>query len=422
MNILHTADWHLGNTFHGHHRSAEHAHFLAWLLDVVRQRRPDALLLSGDIFDSPNPPASAERQLYDFLTAATTAVDSLQVVITAGNHDSGGRLEAPAELLRRSNIYVRGVVRRDADGEIDFDHYILPLSTSGDSEARLCCLALPYLRTADYPAGLTPTEGLCWFLDQLMRRHRKSDFKGLPVIVAAHFYAAGADICDNEHSERLVVGGQECINAGEVRLNAAYVALGHIHKAQRVGAAKMPMYYSGSALPLSFSEKHYQHGVYWVEDVDGDTPDITFVPYTPQRALLSVPERGAVDADDLLEALRRLPQRDKGDDGTRWPYLEIRVTERRPHPSLMRDVTEALADRAVHFCRMVREVPNEQPAEALAGPDILHTLSPHEMAQRIFERRYNAPMPKEMTGRFAQAVAALEENDAADADDSDTPE
>ena len=113
MKIIHTADWHLGNVFHGHSRQEEHAHFLAWLLNVVRQRRPDALILSGDIFDSPNPPASAERRLYDFLTDVTTAVEGLQVVITAGNHDSGQRLEAPAELLRRSNVYVRGIIRRD---------------------------------------------------------------------------------------------------------------------------------------------------------------------------------------------------------------------------------------------------------------------------------------------------------------------
>ena len=66
MKLIHTADWHLGNTFHGHDRADEHAHFLSWLLEVVRQQRPDALIISGDIFDTANPPARAEKQFFDF--------------------------------------------------------------------------------------------------------------------------------------------------------------------------------------------------------------------------------------------------------------------------------------------------------------------------------------------------------------------
>ena len=79
MKLIHTADWHLGNTFHGHDRADEHAHFLSWLLEVVRQQRPDALIISGDIFDTANPPARAEKQFFDFLIQATSAVEGLQV-------------------------------------------------------------------------------------------------------------------------------------------------------------------------------------------------------------------------------------------------------------------------------------------------------------------------------------------------------
>ena len=80
MKLIHTADWHLGNTFHGHDRADEHVHFLSWLLEVVRQQRPDALIISGDIFDTANPPARAEKQFFDFLIQATSAVEGLQVV------------------------------------------------------------------------------------------------------------------------------------------------------------------------------------------------------------------------------------------------------------------------------------------------------------------------------------------------------
>ena len=110
MKLIHTADWHLGNTFHGYDRTQEHRHFLDWLLDRLREQQPDALIVSGDIYDTPNPSAAAEELLYDFLLQATDAVRGLQVVLIAGNHDSAGRIDAPASLLKRHNIYVRGTL------------------------------------------------------------------------------------------------------------------------------------------------------------------------------------------------------------------------------------------------------------------------------------------------------------------------
>lgn len=415
MKFLHSADWHLGNTFHSHSRTMEHAHFLAWLLDEVRRQQPDALLLTGDIFDSPNPPAAAERQFYDFLTDVTAAVPGLQVVVTAGNHDSGGRLEAPAELLRRSNVYVRGLVRRDAEtDEVDFDHYILPLSTLDNSEARVVIFAVPYLRPSDYPAGLSQTEGIAWFIDNLTKRLRKSDFRGLPVVVAAHFYAAGADVCENEHSERLVVGGQECVDAARVGGNAAYVALGHIHKAQAVRDAKVPMHYAGSVLPMSFTEKDYRHGVNFVEIDDAGEATVGRIPYEPLRRLISIPAAGALSADEALAALDDLPKRAKREASDDWPYLELHVFEDQPQPALMHTVVEKLADRAVRFCRMVREVPTGVRKSSADTPTTLRALSPDEMAARLYEKRYNAPMTDALRSRLEQAIAAAqseEDND-----------
>lgn len=413
MRIIHTADWHLGNTFHGHGRTDEHRHFLEWLLGEIRSRRPDVLIVSGDVFDSANPPAAAEKLFYDFLTDATAAVRGLQIVVTAGNHDSAGRIEAAAQLLSRHNIYVRGTVRRAEDtDEPDFDHLILPLSPNTESEAAIVCFALPYLRPADYPAGMSAAEGIGWYLKNLCRRLDKSDFRGLPVVVAAHFYATGADIAAEGHSERLVIGGQDAVEAEAAACGAAYTALGHIHKAQRVACTGGPMHYAGSALPMSFAEKTYRHGVQWVEvGSDGQTA-VTRIDYEPLRTLMSIPTRGAARPQDVLDAIAALPRREKGDDGRTWPYLEIRVEECRPEPGLMHEVTQALAERAVHFCRMVRETPpkagNE---EKIASLDSLRRLSPLEMARRVFENRFHAPMPKALESRFGQAAeAATQEN------------
>ena len=416
MKILHTADWHLGNTFHGHSRLDEHRHFLKWLLQTLREKQPDALLVTGDVFDSSNPSAAAEELLYDFLLRATLEVPGLQIVLTAGNHDSAGRLEAPAALLKTHNIYVRGTIHYTTKGEPDFDYYLLPLADRQTGQASCVCMALPYLRGGDYPAGMTPEEGLRFFFAQLHAHLRKSNYKGLPIVVAAHFYAAGADICKDEHSERLVVGGQDCVEADVVGQNVSYAALGHIHKAQQVRGGEAT-YYAGSALPMSFSELNYKHGVQFVDiDPQGEAL-VEFVEYSPLRGLVTIPTKGrAVSAEALFDCINSLPKRDKKNtDSLTWPYLEIHVEEAQPQPTLMHDVMEALQDRAVHFCRMLRVRPenkkgnNTDDANAPSA-DTLTNINPLELARRNFKARFNTEMPEELVTRFNLAEAETKKN------------
>ena len=406
MKILHTADWHLGNTFHGHNRLLEHRHFLAWLLNVLKERQPDAMIISGDVFDSANPSAAAEELLYDFLLRATLAVPGLQVVITAGNHDSAGRLEAPAALLKTHNVYVRGTVHYLPNGEPDFNYYLLPLADRQTGQAACTCVALPYLRSGDYPAGMSPEQGLNFFFTQLQQKVRKSSFKKLPVIVAAHFYAAGADICQGEHSERLVVGGQDCVDVNVVGNNVSYTALGHIHKAQQVKDGHCA-WYAGSALPMSFTERNYQHRVNWVDmDAMGEV-EVEQISYNPLRHLITIPAHGkAASVKQAFDEIAQLPKRKKDDNGDTWPYLEISIEEKQPEPTLMHDVMQALEDRAVHFCRITRVRPQSEKADAelsVIAADSLANTTPLELAQRVFQARFNASMPAELIERFNKA-------------------
>ena len=406
MKILHTADWHLGNTFHGHNRLLEHRHFLAWLLNVLKEQQPDAMIISGDVFDSANPSAAAEELLYDFLLKATLAVPGLQVVITAGNHDSAGRLEAPAALLKTHNVYVRGTVHYLPNGEPDFDYYLLPLADRQTGQAACTCIALPYLRSGDYPASMSPEQGLDFFFTQLQQKVHKSAFKKLPIVVAAHFYAAGADICQGEHSERLVVGGQDCVDVNVVGKNVSYTALGHIHKAQQVKDGHCA-WYAGSALPMSFAEKKYQHGVNLVDiDTAGET-EVMQIHYQPLRSLITIPAHGkAASVKQAFDEIAQLPRRKKNDNADTWPYLEIRIEEKQPEPTLMHDIMQALEDCAVRFCRITRirpqsESPLTDPSEITA--DSLTSTPPLELAQRFFKARFNSPMPPELIERFNKA-------------------
>lgn len=411
MKFLHTADWHLGNTFHGYDRAAEFRHFLDWLVNALRAEQPDALLVAGDVYDTPNPSAAAEEMLYDFLLRATEAVPGLQVVLIAGNHDSAGRIDAPAALLKRHNIYVRGALPLLEDGSApDYEQLILPLSSRTAPEAEAVCLAVPFLRPADYPAGMSPAEGLRYVFRNLQDTLRHSPFRGLPIVAVAHFYATGAEISEGEHSERLVVGGQDCVPAEVVGAGVNYTALGHLHKAQQVKCAGPQTAYAGSPLPLSFSERTYERGVSIVEfDAEGLT-GVRRLRYEPLRALMALPARGAARPEEILDLVAALPQREAGDDGRDWPYLEIRVLEQRPEPSLLHRVAEALSDRAVHFCRMVRELPDSgtKGDTAPAKTSSLQALSPLEMATRVFRDIYHNDLPEEMRTRFLQAEQAAQ--------------
>ena len=156
IRILHTADWHLGQTFFGYDRAEEHKAFLDWLAEEIRQNEIDALVIAGDVFDVSNPSAASQRIYYEFIYRVTAENPKLQIVIVAGNHDSAARLEAPLPLLQAMRTEVRGVVRKLEGGEIDYDHLTIELKNR-EGEAEVLCMAVPFLRQGDYP--VVETEG-----------------------------------------------------------------------------------------------------------------------------------------------------------------------------------------------------------------------------------------------------------------------
>ena len=411
MKIIHTADWHLGNVFHRHNRVAEHRHFFGWLRDTIVQQQPDALIVSGDIFDGPNPAAEVQRLFYDFLTHLSVEHPGMSIILIAGNHDSGARLEAGEELLRLHNIFVRGTVWKDAEGETYFERMILPLAPRGSDTAEVVCYALPFLRPADYPAGLSVQDGLRHYLTNLDKRLKKTAFKRLPVVVAAHFYAHGALIQAHEHSERLVVGGQDMVEIDTMGKAYAYVALGHIHRPQAVGNCAN-VRYAGSPLALSFSERDYKRAVNLVEiDTQGHV-ETTSLFYTPLCALVSLPERGALDPQEALSRLRSLPDAQPDDDREAYPYVEMNIRLAQPEPELRRRIGEIIEHKAVKFCRITTSTYREQSAQddtqRPAVENSLHSQMPIDIAKQYYTARYGNEMPEALVERFNIAVNSID--------------
>ena len=399
MKILHTADWHLGNTFHGHDREIEQRHFLDWFVDTIRLHAPDAILISGDVFDTSNPPAWAEALFYRFMRNVSEALPDVEIIIVGGNHDSPRRLEAPAPLLKLHNIHVVGSVPHKSDGSINIEALAIPLLNRTSGATECICWAMPFLRAVDQPENMTQTEALAWYYNQFLKVMRSREYRDLPCIATGHFYTNNAEICANVHSERLVVGGQDQVNVNVLSDAYSYIALGHIHKVQCV-SSRPATYYAGSVLPMSFSEKRYEHGINLVEILDDGAARVQRIAYTPLRKLISIPQNGVSSPDGVRYEIDKLPNRKANDDGKDWPYLEIRVSQEQPEPKLLSEVSEMLQTKAVHFCRMTAVHHTNQEQEPELTVERLKTLSPLDMAQRVYKESYGNYLPEEMEARF----------------------
>ncbi|MFI3197517.1 MAG: exonuclease subunit SbcD, partial [Methylococcaceae bacterium] len=149
LRLFHTADWHLGHCLHGVSRQLEHQRFLDWLLLELQNKQADALIVAGDIFDSANPSAAAQTQLYEFLVKARTQLPALNIILIGGNHDSASRLDAPSSILNALGVTVVGGLVRE-DSAINWDRLLVPL-TNATGDIKVWCGAMPFLRNADLP-------------------------------------------------------------------------------------------------------------------------------------------------------------------------------------------------------------------------------------------------------------------------------
>lgn len=411
IRILHTADWHLGQNFFGYDRTDEQEHFLAWLCNEIKVRDIDVLIISGDIFDVSNPSAASQRMFYRLIHRVTSHSPHLQLVITAGNHDSAARLEAPVPLLYNMNTTIKGVVHKEG-GEIDYQDLIVELrNKTGEVEA--LCLAVPYLRQGDYPAVETEENTYAEGVKRLYRQlidyalERKTPRQGL--IAMGHLQATGSEIAEKDYSERTVIGGLECVSPDAFSDEVAYTALGHIHKAQRVSGRKN-VRYAGSPLSMSFAEKYYHHGVVEVVLEEGQLHSIEKVEYTPLVGMLSVPSKQAASMEEVFKLLEELPDKTEENMSKPAPYLEVKVLLDEPEPMLRQQIEEILDYKHVRLARIVSAYRAQD--YSLAEEEMLvvglQEMNPLQIVQATFEKTYQTDMPEDLIRLFREAEQSIE--------------
>lgn len=393
MKIIHTADWHLGQTFYGHDRVREHAIFLEWLCGTIKTTGADLLLIAGDVFDSPNPSAESQRMFYKFLTKVTCENSNLQVIVTAGNHDSAARLEAPTPLLDVFSTSVSGIVHH-TDAGIDYDRMIVPLNAGG------CCLAVPYLRQSDLPEAETYGEGVAQLYNELYRIARERGYH--PIIAMGHLQASGAEVSVGDSSEYAVIGGMEGLGTNFVNDGIAYTALGHLHKAQRVGRREN-IRYSGAPLPMSFAERNNTQSVTCVL-LDDNRCDIEKILFDAPVKLISIPPKPQ-PIDEVLCGLASLPD---GEMDENSPYLEVNVLVKEADPTLRQQIEEAIANKPVRLVRI--QATSEETSTEQHSPmtyDDFKRKGPAEIIMDIYRKRRGEEMPGHLLEKLNEIIKEI---------------
>jgi exonuclease SbcD len=412
LRILHTADWHLGHALHGVDRGPEHERFVAWLLEAAAAEAVDAVVIAGDVFDAANPPAGAQALWYRFLAEAWRRLPRLQLVVVGGNHDSASRLDAVDPLLRQmGRLHVVGGVPRA--GAPDLERLLVPLEDASGRRAAWVA-AVPYLRAADLGAGAADAdaaEATRRFYAAALERARARRAPGEALLATGHLYAVGGKT--SELSERrFAVGNQAAVPADAFPADLAYVALGHLHLAQAVGGRET-VRYSGSALPLSFGERGYRHGVV-IADVEGEAVRAQRVLRVPRFVeLVSVPDGEApAPLPEVLAALEALPARGDGPDALR-PLLEVKVRLERPEPALRVLLDQALAGKEARLVRIGTTLAGTGRALGDGERRALGDLVPEEVFRRKYDADYGGPPAPELLEAFRALLQEVESEEGA---------
>lgn len=300
MKIIHTADLHIGQViYQNYSRTDEHDHFFSQLGHWCMAERPDALLVSGDVFDIQQPGAAVTGQFNDYFITLHNLCPDMDIIITAGNHDSASRLEAEAPLWHLAKVHVFGTAPSvNLEGE-ELERYIVELPSG-------FIVALPYM-TGDR------REQIQTLLDKVAEKNSC----GKPVVLMGHLAVAGSDMTG--HGEIGAIQTQSLSSLGK---GYDYAALGHIHKPQTLGHQEDALTgkvsypsgvarYSGSALHVSCDEA-YPHTVSVVEiPSHGAEVNIRQLRINELRHFYTIPEDGGCLADEkqVLEAVRNFARK-----------------------------------------------------------------------------------------------------------------
>ncbi len=389
MKLFHLSDLHIGKQLHQYNLAESQCFILDQIADRIREHKPDAVLIAGDIFDRSAPSGEAYTIFDDFLNKIAAILPAIPVMIISGNHDSARRLQYASSFFEKSSIfisalppqneteYLKKVTCTDEFGEVDF--YLLPFVKPG------------YVRHL-FPEGIVTDYGSA--VKAILQREN-IDFSKRNVLISHQFYVSGIEEpsrCDSEQTV-ISVGGLDSLDVSAV-MGFDYVALGHIHQAQKIGCAHIR--YSGTPLKYSVSEA-------------GHHKSITEITLSAKNTALVIENIPLISDRDVCREQGKLNDiLDRADEKHRHDYVSVTLTDENEiyHPKeQLEEIFDHLLEVRIDNSRTRKYLQN--------APDSVRALDPAQVFMEFYETIQKCPIsPEEM--KYMQEIicqAGEEERD-----------
>lgn len=326
LRILHTSDWHLGKNLEGVSRLDEQEVFLQDFIKIVRDNNVDLVIIAGDVYDNSNPPARAEKLFYNTLKNICNEGET-SVIIISGNHDNPERLVAASPLAQSEGIIMVGlpktVIEVGTYGKcevVDSGEGYIEISINGENAV---IITLPYPSEKRLNEILKEeidenekrknySDRIKCIFDNLSKKYRKDTIN----IAVSHLFVWGSTSSESERPIQL--GGSLAVDGSALPKDAQYIALGHLHRCQKVNIENLPAYYSGSPIQYSKSERTYTNSCFLVDlepNKVANVDKIMIKNYKPIEVW---------KCNDVNEAIKKC---EENKDRNVWTYLEIHTNE-----------------------------------------------------------------------------------------------
>lgn len=375
MRILHTSDWHLGQFFINKSRGSEHQQFIEWLLQQVTLQEIDAVIIAGDVFDTGSPPSYA-RELYNQFVIGMHKLNC-QLIILAGNHDSVSTLNESKNILAQLNTQVISAANPNSEEQV-----ITLYERSGEPGAILC--AIPYIRPRDIvksQAGESASDkqqslgqaitDYYQYVYALAEKKQAALDRPVAIVATGHLTALGVTLTESVRD--IYIGNLEAFPASSFP-PADYIALGHIHRPQKV-AKSDHIRYCGSPIPLSFDELGSSKQVLIAEFQGSALAQVTPLDVPTFQPMLVI-------KGDLESIERQLDQLDiKEDEQTVWVSIEVETQDYLT--DLQNRIQQLTKNLNVEVLQLRRARPKRQQQIERIDKEVLAELVPGD----VFERR-----------------------------------
>lgn len=383
MKLMHLSDLHLGKRLNEFSLLEDQSFILQQLVELVRSEQPDCVLLAGDIYDKPVPPAEAVTLFDDFLNKLAQLTT---VCVTSGNHDSAERLAFGAQLMREGGVHFCGLYTGEPQ-----------CVTLQDAYGSVHIYLLPFLKPAHVRHCLTPTE-----VEQVTTYHEalRCAVERLHInaaernVLVAHQFVTGAQTAG---SEAVNVGGVDNIGA-EVFAAFDYTALGHIHRAQNVGSERVR--YSGTPLKYSFAEWQQEKSVTLVELGEKGSVSVTALPLAPLRDLRKL--RGSYEELMSKDFYDELP---KDSDGLLRDFYHLTLTDEEDVP----DAVQKLRSVYKNLLQLEYDNKRTRTDNAIEGAERVVEKSPLELMEEFYQLQNNQALSEKQKS-YLQGLLEKEES------------